>query len=130
MASHFGVSRTVLREAIALLQADGILVTRKGSGTFVCAQDGAKTGERGDALTEQSVQSLLNLIEVRLTPKWLAIACSDGKRGPPARPSLWICWRSLAATRAPRVPVVKLPAAGSGGGRVKRNVRSIGASLC
>jgi DNA-binding FadR family transcriptional regulator len=65
MASHFGVSRTVLREAIALLQADGIVATRKGSGTFVCAQDGAKTGERGDALTEQSVQSLLNLIEVR-----------------------------------------------------------------
>ncbi|MNN38562.1 hypothetical protein D3C81_1525670 [compost metagenome] len=67
---------------------------------------------------------------VRLTPKWLAIACSDGKRVPLARPSLWICWRSRAATRAPRVPVVKLPAAGSGGGRVKRNVRSIGASLC
>ena len=65
MASHFGVSRTVLREAIALLQVDGVVATRKGSGTFVCVQDAIKGGERGDALTEQSVQSLLNLIEVR-----------------------------------------------------------------
>jgi DNA-binding FadR family transcriptional regulator len=64
MAQHFGVSRTVLREAIALLKADGILTTRKGSGTFVC-QTGFPRAARGDPLTEQSVQSLLNLTEVR-----------------------------------------------------------------
>lgn len=63
MAEHFGVSRTVLREAIALLKAEGILSTRKGSGAFVCKTDGAHA--RNDELTEQSVQSLLNLIEVR-----------------------------------------------------------------
>jgi len=64
MAQHFGVSRTVLREAIALLKADGVLSTRKGSGTFVC-QTGFPRAARGDPLTEQSVQSLLNLTEVR-----------------------------------------------------------------
>ena len=35
MAQHFGVSRTVVREAIALLKAEGILSTRKGSGAFI-----------------------------------------------------------------------------------------------
>src|SRR5438128_1105321 len=35
MAQHFGVSRTVVREAIALLKAEGLLETRKGSGAFV-----------------------------------------------------------------------------------------------
>ncbi|MDY7577182.1 FadR/GntR family transcriptional regulator [Herbaspirillum sp. RTI4] len=67
MASHFGVSRTVVREAIALLKADGILSARKGSGTFFCQTESnaADRENSGDALTEQSVQSLLNLIEVR-----------------------------------------------------------------
>src|SRR2546426_7816201 len=64
MAQHFGVSRTVLREAIALLKAEGILSTRKGSGAFICNTDGPHVA-KDDELTEQSVQSLLNLIEVR-----------------------------------------------------------------
>lgn len=64
MAQHFGVSRTVVREAIALLKADGILETRKGSGAFVRNPEIAQAS-RGDRLTEQSIQSLLNVIEVR-----------------------------------------------------------------
>jgi GntR family transcriptional regulator, transcriptional repressor for pyruvate dehydrogenase complex len=64
MAQHFGVSRTVMREAIALLKADGLLTTRKGSGAFVC-QTAFPRAAMGDPLTEQSVQSLLNLTEVR-----------------------------------------------------------------
>lgn len=64
MAKHFGVSRTVLREAIAILKRDGLLETRKGSGAYVreAKQD---WGTDSDRLTEESVQALLNLIEVR-----------------------------------------------------------------
>lgn len=64
MAQHFGVSRTVIREAIALLKADGLLETRKGSGAFVRNVDAAHA-LRADRMTEQSIQSLLNVIEVR-----------------------------------------------------------------
>jgi len=64
MAEHFGVSRTIVREAIALLKADGLITTRKGSGAYVCKND-LPGAVKGDAATEQSVQSLLNLIEVR-----------------------------------------------------------------
>ncbi len=64
MSEHFGVSRTVLREAIAQLKADRILSSRKGSGTFICAEEPQPSAGE-DAATEQSVQSLLNLIEVR-----------------------------------------------------------------
>ncbi|MFL6674703.1 MAG: winged helix-turn-helix domain-containing protein, partial [Massilia sp.] len=59
MAVHFGVSRSVVREAIALLKDEGILNTRKGSGAFICNFDAAQTDGQ-DAQTEQSVQSLLN----------------------------------------------------------------------
>ncbi len=64
MALHFGVSRSVVREALALLKDEGLLNTRKGSGAFICKLDGAPAPV-DDELTEQSIQSLLNLIEVR-----------------------------------------------------------------
>jgi DNA-binding FadR family transcriptional regulator len=61
MAAHFQVSRNILREAIALLKKEGILDTRKGSGAFVHRLP----EPAADALTARSVESLLNLIEVR-----------------------------------------------------------------
>ncbi|MFE0757428.1 FadR/GntR family transcriptional regulator [Inquilinus sp. NPDC058860] len=35
LAASFGVSRTVIREAVSRLRADGILVSRQGAGVFV-----------------------------------------------------------------------------------------------
>src|SRR5215469_7026910 len=35
MVAAMGVSRTVIREAVAALRADGLIVTRQGSGAFV-----------------------------------------------------------------------------------------------
>lgn len=64
MAKHFGVSRTVLREAIAILKGDGLLETRKGSGAFV-RDTNPVWGTANDRVTEESIQALLNLIEVR-----------------------------------------------------------------
>lgn len=64
MAEHFGVSRTVIRDAIALLKAEGLLETRKGSGAFL-RRPASPSPMQTDPLTEQSIQSLLNLIEVR-----------------------------------------------------------------
>lgn len=64
MAQHFNVSRTVMREAIGFLKADGILISRKGSGIYV-AQPGGLGSAKEDRLTDLAVQSLLNLIEVR-----------------------------------------------------------------
>ena len=35
LTSSLGVSRTVVREAVAALRADGLVVTRRGSGAYV-----------------------------------------------------------------------------------------------
>lgn len=64
MATHFGVSRTVIRESIAMLKTDGLLETRKGSGTYLLDSVLARKSA-SDRFTDKSVQSLLNLIEVR-----------------------------------------------------------------
>jgi len=61
MVAHFGVSRNIVREAIARLKAEGILDTRKGSGTFILRPPAPAP----DAATERSIASLLDLIEVR-----------------------------------------------------------------
>jgi GntR family transcriptional regulator, transcriptional repressor for pyruvate dehydrogenase complex len=64
LASHFGVSRPVVREAIAMLKADGIVETFQGSGAFVRKLE-ARPPDGLDVLTRASVNSLLDLIAVR-----------------------------------------------------------------
>jgi len=63
-AKHFGVSRTVIREAMASLRAGGAIATRHGIGAFVLGTT-ENASPPADALTLQSVASLLNVIEVR-----------------------------------------------------------------
>jgi len=64
IAKHFKVSRTVVRDAIAILKKEGILESRRGSGTFISEQF-KPNPEKDHELTEQSVHALLNIIEVR-----------------------------------------------------------------
>lgn len=62
---HFGVSRTVVREAIAALAADGMVQARQGAGVFVMAQASSAfssiAGERSD-----KISVALNVLEVRM----------------------------------------------------------------
>jgi DNA-binding FadR family transcriptional regulator len=64
LATHFGVSRPVIREAIAMLKADRVLETFQGSGAFIRAPE-AQAADGLDSLTRASVGSLLDLIAVR-----------------------------------------------------------------
>lgn len=82
MARHFGVSRTVIREAIAHLKVDGLLETRKGSGAFVRDPQRLHVMDSGDRSTEESIQSLLNLIEVRRVMEAEAAALAALRRTP------------------------------------------------
>lgn len=64
MASHFGVSRAVIREAIAMLKAEGLVETLQGSGAFITST-GPLTAKAPDKLTRASLHSLMDLLEVR-----------------------------------------------------------------
>ena len=65
LSSHFGVSRTVVREAIAALAADGMVQPRQGAGVFVMAQASSPfssiAGERSN-----KISVALNVLEVRM----------------------------------------------------------------
>src|SRR5262245_42612745 len=60
LRSALGVSRTVVREAIAALKSEGLVVTRQGSGAFVAA-DASRVPFRIDPEGSSSIEDLLEL---------------------------------------------------------------------
>ena len=64
LVSSLGVSRTVVREAVAALKADGLVITRQGVGAFV-APHAHRRPFRIDADELASLPKLLNVMELR-----------------------------------------------------------------
>jgi len=60
-----GVSRTVVREAVAALRAEGLVTTRQGSGAFVAA-DTSRVAFRIDPDGLSSIGDVLEVMELRL----------------------------------------------------------------
>jgi len=60
-----GVSRTVVREAVAALRAEGLVITRQGVGAFVSAEP-HRAPFRIEPERMQSLADVLNVMELRL----------------------------------------------------------------
>ena len=65
MTEIFGVSRTVIREAIAALAADGLVEPRHGAGVFVLEQTASRIGAIGADIGNRISQAI-NVLEVRM----------------------------------------------------------------
>ena len=65
MMSAMGVSRTVVREAVAALRAEGLVVTRQGVGAFVSAEP-QHAPFRIEPERMQTLADVLNVMELRL----------------------------------------------------------------
>ena len=63
LTSSMGVSRTVVREAVAALRADGLVVTRRGSGAYVA--DPAASPFRIAAPQVASLGDIIDVMELR-----------------------------------------------------------------
>ena len=64
LAQEFGVSRTVVREAISRLKHEGVVEPRQGSGVFVTEQAGIKP-LRIDYTEVSSPEAVLQIVELR-----------------------------------------------------------------
>ncbi len=65
LSEEAGVSRTVVREAVAALRADGLVVTRQGFGAYV-AEHSQQQPFRIDADALDSLQRMIDVMELRL----------------------------------------------------------------
>lgn len=72
LADAFGVSRPIVREAIALLKADGVVVTRKGSGAYVSDTPGGQVWRVASA--PDGGPTLAQLFELR---RVVETACAE-----------------------------------------------------
>lgn len=64
MAEQFGVSRTVIREAVSRLRQDGVVEARQGSGVYVTGHAGNRA-LRIDAADLSSLQAVLHIVDLR-----------------------------------------------------------------
>ena len=78
LMSAMGVSRTVVREAVAALRAEGLVTTRQGSGAFV-AVDGSRVPFRIDPEGLSSIADVLDVMELRLAIEVEAAALAAGR---------------------------------------------------
>jgi GntR family transcriptional repressor for pyruvate dehydrogenase complex len=65
LALEFGVSRTVVREAVAALRAEDLLVARHGVGVFVAESKSAEPPAAPD-LAAGTTSDLLDMVEMRM----------------------------------------------------------------
>jgi DNA-binding FadR family transcriptional regulator len=84
MMAALGVSRTVLREAIAALRAEGLVVTRQGLGAFV-ASDTRRRPFRIDPEGLQSIAEVINVMELRLAVEVEAAGLAAERASPAMR---------------------------------------------
>lgn len=66
LSAATGVSRTVVREAVAALRADGLVITRQGLGAFV-ASDVQRWPFRIDPNELKSASDVLQILELRMS---------------------------------------------------------------
>jgi GntR family transcriptional regulator, transcriptional repressor for pyruvate dehydrogenase complex len=84
MATTMGVSRTVVREAVAALRADGVVTTRQGAGAFVAAE----IGRRPFRLAVEGLSSLrevIDVMELRQSVEVEAAGLAAARASPEAR---------------------------------------------
>lgn len=81
MINEFGVSRTVVREAIAKLRARGSVTTMQGVGAFVMQQDVTK-GFEIDSASLSAVQEMVAVLELRIALESEAAVLAAQRRTP------------------------------------------------
>lgn len=82
-----GVSRTVVREAVAALKADGLVVTRQGAGAFVAA-DATRMPFRIAPESLSSIDDVVAVLELRLAVEVEAAALAAERASPAAIKSI------------------------------------------
>lgn len=93
LTAELGVSRTVVREAVAALRADGLVVTRRGSGAYVA--DPAAGPFRIAASAAASLDDILAVMELRRAVEVEAAALAAERASRRQVSSIRAAWQSI-----------------------------------
>lgn len=91
-----GVSRTVVREAIAALRSDGLVDPRRGAGVFVLEQTEA-SGLPFRNLDRARVSSIIELLELRAAVEVEAAGLAAMRRSPLQEEAILDCYQAVGA---------------------------------
>lgn len=95
LAQRFGVSRTVVREALARLRAEGLVETRQGSGAFVAGLVGRSL--RLEAAGMDDPARVLEILELRMGVETEAAALAATRATPAQTAAIHAAVEALAA---------------------------------
>ena len=82
LCEEFGVSRTVMREALASLKSAGRVVARQGSGVFVTERDSRPIHFEAGRIDD--IRSALEILELRFGVEMQSVALAAARRTPEA----------------------------------------------
>lgn len=99
LVEQLGVSRTVLREAVSRLRAEGLLVARQGAGVFVATEDVIRS-LRFDGARIGSLRSVLQVVELRRAVEAETAASAALRATPRQLRAIDQALRSIAAAEA------------------------------
>lgn len=91
-----GVSRTVVREAVAILRADGLVEPRKGAGVFVI-EPGKSNGQPFRDVNYKKISSVLEVLELRAAVEVEAAGLAAQRRSPAQEERLVLCLKEIDA---------------------------------
>jgi len=96
MVAAMGVSRTVVREAVAALRAQGLIVTRQGAGAFVAADADRRPFQLAfDGLP--SIAEVLDVMELRASVEVEAAGLAAERGSPAARKRVGAALKAIDA---------------------------------
>jgi len=94
LVAAMGVSRTVVREAVAALKADGLVVTRQGSGAYV-SSDSTRVPFRIDSVGLGAIDEVIAVMELRLAVEIEAAGLAAERASPAAIAAIELAHRAF-----------------------------------
>lgn len=94
LTATLGVSRTVVREAVAALRADGLVITRRGSGAYVAANANASPF-RIPARDLDKLDNIIDVMELRLAVEVEAAALAAERASRRKIAEIRSAWRTI-----------------------------------
>ncbi len=99
LIERFSVSRTVVREAIAALRADGLTMSRQGAGVFITKPDVLRH-EHLAHIDPARISTIVEVLELRIAVESEAAALAAMRRSPAQEEEIYLRYKEFAEQMA------------------------------